>query len=123
MLILIILLVIAVVILIGLLVLACKQVEWERSYSADLSSQLDEALSNYKALEQGRDEETEAYQQELLTADEKIETYEQNNRELQHAVRKHWANCLPIYQNFVLTDKSDPADTPIFNELYDIVYA
>lgn len=115
-------LVIAVVILIGLLIFSCKQMEWEREYSADLSKQLDEALSNYKALEEGRDEETESYQQELLTADEKIELYETNIRELQHAVRKHWAKCLPIYQNFTLTE-SDPADTPIFNELYDIVYA
>lgn len=120
---------ILVLLLIGGLIFACKQVEWEREFSADLSRQLDEANTNYQALDQGRDEESEAYQQELLDADDKIamlalerdETVSCYNQ-LTDEVLFHRDRCLPVLGEPFEPDEDNEEPTPIFDELADLMY-
>lgn len=82
-----------------------------RMYNRQLDDELrrnNKLVRDYHALEIGRDEESEAYQQEILSymdvivaLEGQIHFHRQEIEELKHALKKHWLQCLPSYQFFV----------------------
>lgn len=83
-------LIIIVLILIGLLIWTCTRVEFYKDIVAEQHKDLVQAGADYVALEQGRDEETESYQQELLTADETVAML----KELLATATEELRNCI-----------------------------
>lgn len=70
-----------------------------------LQTELAQSEKNYKALEQGRDEETEAYEQQYLSLYEELDaktlaitSYIEDLNFLVPLARKHLDHCLPMVQ-------------------------
>jgi hypothetical protein len=115
--------------LLGGLLFACHQIAWEREYNSALVQELEEAGANYKALEEGRDEETEAWEQEILDYDDRIAALCHERDDLisktdwmTEEILFHRDLCLPDLSKGVEFDPDNEEPTPVFDELFDIVY-
>jgi chromosome segregation ATPase len=58
-------------------------------------------LEEIKALEQGRDEQDENWQQIVLDAGDRIRKLEARLGEMQDTISYHQLNCLPEFKNYI----------------------
>lgn len=83
-----------------------------RQLMADLGT----AGANYKALEQGRDEESEAYEMQFLSFSERIEQQDNLILHLEQIRVDHDVFCLPWLGNDFYPNAEDD-EAPVYEEL------
>lgn len=75
-------------------------------------------FADYRALEQGRDEESEAYEMQFLTFSETLESQSHAIEKLNEALDDHDKFCLPLIVEASYVPALDPGEPmPIFREL------
>jgi len=75
-----------------------EKIQWRQKYEDLAATDVGEWMRKYEALEQGRDEQEENYEQQFLSFQEAIQTLETSRQYLIEYIEEHKEEC-PIFGN------------------------